>query len=87
MRYPDLVSDRLWKPLGAEAPGYMTVDRKGGARAAGGKCFLARDLARVGMMVSNDGQREGIQVIPKKWINDIIPVSYTHLTLPTILLV
>ncbi len=28
VRYPDLVSDRLWKPLGAEAPGYMTVDRK-----------------------------------------------------------
>ena len=72
LRYPDLVSDRLWKPLGAEAPGYMTVDRKGGARAAGGKCFLARDLARVGMMVSNEGQREGLQVIPKKWINDII---------------
>ena len=71
-RYADLVSDRLWKPLGAEASGYITVDRIGGARAAGGKCFLARDLARVGMMVSNDGQREAIQVIPKKWINDII---------------
>ena len=71
MRYADLVSERLWKPLGAEASGYITVDRIGGARAAGGKCFLARDLARVGMMMSNGGQRQGIQVIPKKWINDI----------------
>ena len=72
MRYADLVSDRLWKPLGAEASGYMTVDRLGGARAAGGKCFLARDLARVGMMMSNGGQRQGTQVIPKQWIDDII---------------
>ena len=72
MRYADLVSDRLWKPLGAEASGYITVDRVGGARAAGGKCFLARDLARVGMMMSNGGQRQGKQVIPKQWINDII---------------
>jgi CubicO group peptidase (beta-lactamase class C family) len=52
MRYADLVSDRLWKPLGAEASGYITVDRVGGARAA--------------------GQRQGKQVIPKQWINDII---------------
>ena len=72
MRYADLVSHRLWKPLGSEASGYITVDRVGGARAAGGKCFLARDLARVGMMMSNGGQRQGKQVIPKKWINDII---------------
>ena len=55
VRYADLVSERLWKPLGAEAPGYITVDRIGGSRAAGGKCFLARDLARVGMMMANNG--------------------------------
>ena len=71
IRYANLVSDRLWKPLGAEASGYITVDRIGGARAAGGKCFLARDLARVGMMMANGGQRQGVQVIPKEWINDI----------------
>ena len=47
LRYADLVSERLWKPLGAEAPGYITIDRIGGARAAGGKCLIARDLARV----------------------------------------
>ena len=72
VRYADLVSDRLWKPLGAEASGYITVDRIGGARAAGGKCFVARDLARVGMMMANGGQRQGKQVIPKKWLDDII---------------
>ena len=72
IRYADLVSERLWKPLGAEAPGYITTDRIGGARAAGGKCFIARDLARVGMMVANGGVRNGVQVIPTNWIEDLL---------------
>ncbi|MAD94312.1 MAG: serine hydrolase [Rhodobacteraceae bacterium] len=72
IRYADLVSERLWKPLGAEAPGYITTDRIGGARAAGGKCFTARDLARVGMMVANGGVRNGVQVIPTSWIEDLL---------------
>jgi len=71
MRYADLVSERLWKPLGAEMPGYITVDRIGGARAAGGKCFTARDLARVGAMMANGGRRDGRQVIPEHWVQDI----------------
>ncbi len=31
IRYAELVSERLWRPLGAEAAGYITVDRIGGA--------------------------------------------------------
>ena len=72
MRYAELVSERLWKPLGAEASGYITVDRIGGARAAGGKCLLARDLARVGMMMANGGQRNGKQVVPASWLEDLV---------------
>ena len=72
IRYAELVSERLWRPLGAEAAGYITVDRIGGARAAGGKCMLARDLARVGMMMANGGQRDGKQVVPASWLEDII---------------
>lgn len=72
LRYADLVSERLWKPLGAEAPGYITIDRIGGARAAGGKCLIARDLARVGMMLANQGARNGHQVIPMSWIKDML---------------
>lgn len=70
-RYADLVAERLWRPLGAESPGYITVDRIGGARAAGGKCFTARDLARVGMMMADGGVREGRRILPESWIDDI----------------
>lgn len=71
VRYADLVSERLWKPLGAEAPAYITVDRIGGARAAGGMCMTARDLARVGRLVAEGGMRDGRRIIPESWLADI----------------
>jgi CubicO group peptidase (beta-lactamase class C family) len=46
--YAELMSQYVWKPIGAERDAYITVDRHGAARAAGGMCVTARDLARVG---------------------------------------
>jgi len=70
-RYNDLVSDYLWKPLGSERPGYITLDRVGGMRAAGGICITARDLGRLGMLMANNGMRDQQQIIPINWILDI----------------
>ncbi|MEX0283952.1 MAG: serine hydrolase domain-containing protein [Paracoccaceae bacterium] len=70
-RYADLFSERIWQPLGAERPGYITVDRTGAPRGAGGKCFTAQDLARVGQMMVQGGAREGQQIVPESWIQDI----------------
>ena len=72
IRYSDLISELLWTPLGAESSGYITVDRLGGMRAAGGVCFTARDLARVGLMIANYGYANNKQIIPDSWIDDII---------------
>lgn len=47
-RYADLMSERVWKNAGAERSAYITVDRLGAPRAAGGMCSTLRDLARVG---------------------------------------
>ncbi len=55
LRYADAVSEHLWVPLGAEADADVTVDRLGAARAAGGMCIIARDMARVGQLVVDDG--------------------------------
>lgn len=71
-RYADLMSRHLWQPLGAERAGYITVDRIGGARAAGGMCVTARDLARVGQLMVQGGARDGRQVIPAAWLQDIV---------------
>ncbi|MDG1209901.1 MAG: serine hydrolase [Paracoccaceae bacterium] len=70
-RYADLFADRIWKPLGAANSGYITVDRIGGARAAGGMCLTARDLALVGQMLVLGGTRNDVQILPESWIEDI----------------
>ena len=48
-RYADLASELVWKPAGAERSAYITVDRLGAPRCAGGMCTTLRDLARVGL--------------------------------------
>jgi CubicO group peptidase (beta-lactamase class C family) len=47
-RYADLMSELVWKKIGAERSAYITVDRLGAPRCAGGMCVTLRDLARVG---------------------------------------
>jgi len=64
------MSRYLWQPMGAEADAYVTVDRKGAARTAGGICVLPRDLLRFGELVRNRGRAGDRQVIPASWIDD-----------------
>jgi CubicO group peptidase (beta-lactamase class C family) len=57
-RYADLMSELVWKPAGAERSAYITVDRLGAPRCAGGMCATLRDLARVGLWVLEQGRTE-----------------------------
>lgn len=66
-RYADLFSEFIWSKLGAEQPAMITVDRLGAPRVAGGMSVTTRDLARIGMMVANDGAG----IVPPNWIDDI----------------
>lgn len=70
-RYADMMSKHLWQPLGAERNAYITVDRMGAPRAAGGMCVTARDLARVGQLLVQNGRRGAQQVVSESWIEDI----------------
>ena len=67
-----LLSEELWKPLGAEDGGYVTLDRRGLERCAGGFCATARDLARLGRLIADDGQVDGTQVVPVSVIDDLM---------------
>jgi CubicO group peptidase (beta-lactamase class C family) len=71
-RYADLVSDLLWKPMGAGRSAYITVDRFGAPRCAGGFCATARDLARLGLLIADGGRHAGKQVVPGRWLDDIV---------------
>jgi CubicO group peptidase (beta-lactamase class C family) len=62
---------RIWQPMGAESEAYVTVDRFGAARTAGGICTTLRDLARFGEMIRCGGKANGRQIVPKAWIDDM----------------
>lgn len=66
-RYAALFSELLWQPMGAETSAYITVDRLGAPRAAGGVCMTLTDLARVGQLIADGGR----DVIPESVIADI----------------
>jgi len=70
-RYADLMSELLWKPIGAAHSAYITVDRLGAPRCAGGVCATVGDLARVGQLLVQGGARESAQIVPESWIDDI----------------
>ena len=69
-RLASLFTKYLWQPMGAEANAYITVDRKGNPRSAGGICVYPRDLLRFAELVRNRGRVDGRQVIPAAWIED-----------------
>lgn len=72
IRYSTLLSDYLWKPMGAEEDAYITVDSLGAPRCAGGVCATVRDLAKIGLIIANEGKVNGREVIPKFWVDDIV---------------
>lgn len=55
-RYADLLSERIWRPMGAHTDGFITVDRAGNPRSSGGISVTARDLARLGDLVRVGGR-------------------------------
>jgi CubicO group peptidase (beta-lactamase class C family) len=69
--FADLLSEHIWRPMGAAFDAYVTVDPRGAARAAGGICVMLEDLARFGEMIRNDGVACERQVVPRSWIADI----------------
>ena len=70
--FADFMSDTLWQPMGAEFDAYITVDRMGAARSAGGICTSLRDLARLGELMRLRGMAAGRQIVPGWWIDDIL---------------
>jgi CubicO group peptidase (beta-lactamase class C family) len=69
--FASLVSDLIWKPMGAEHPAYIAMDCEGAPRCTGGLCATTRDIARLGQLVVDDGKRGSDCVIPSALIDDI----------------
>jgi hypothetical protein len=67
-RMADLISRLIWEPLGAEFDAEITCDGIGSAIHDGGMSARARDLARFGQMLLDDGLVNGAPVVPKQWL-------------------
>ncbi len=64
---PQLFSDCLWGPIGAEHDAEIMVDHNGFAIVEGGFCATLRDVGLVGLMWLQNGSLEGRQVVPDAW--------------------
>ncbi|HTB06945.1 MAG TPA: serine hydrolase [Bacteroidia bacterium] len=64
----DYASDKLWKHIGAERPGYWSEDHKNGMEKAF-CCFNsnARDFARIGKLMMDSGKWNGEDIITQKY--------------------
>jgi CubicO group peptidase (beta-lactamase class C family) len=69
-RMADLISTLLWVPMGAEQDGEITCDPVGSAIHDGGVSAVARDVARFGQMLLDDGMIDGWPVVPATWLLD-----------------
>ncbi|MEZ5908537.1 MAG: serine hydrolase [Hyphomicrobiaceae bacterium] len=67
----DLMSERIWQPMGAEEDAYFTVDRLGMEYGGGGLNTTLRDLARFGEVMRNGGRFNGRQIVPAGVIDEI----------------
>ncbi len=88
MTLSDLLSERIWIPMGAEEDAHYHVDRIGTESGGGGLSTTLRDLARFGELIRNHGRFNGRKIVPSQVIEDIArggdpekfkPAGYTTL--------
>lgn len=63
-------AQRLWQPLGPEQDANVVVDPTGLPYMGAGMSACARDLARFGEMLRNDGFYNDQQILPASWVRD-----------------
>ena len=67
------MTDRLWKPAGMESYGFWMLDgptEVGREFNGGGFNAVARDYARLGLLMLRDGKAGSRQVVPAAWVRE-----------------
>ena len=63
--------ERLFKPLGMRNYRWTGADQTGTVSGGWGMRLRAIDMAKLGMLMLNDGQWQGKQVVPASWIRQM----------------
>lgn len=69
-RMASMIAEFLWAPIGAAHDAEITCDAVGTAIHDGGMSATARDMARFGQMVLEDGRVGEAQVVPAGWLQE-----------------
>jgi CubicO group peptidase (beta-lactamase class C family) len=66
----EYLSEKIWRPMGAEADASWIIDKGGYEVAYIGVNATVQDYARVGMLLANDGTLDGRPIIPGGWVRE-----------------
>jgi CubicO group peptidase (beta-lactamase class C family) len=69
-RMADLISLLIWQPMRAEFDAEITCDCVGSAIHDGGMSARARDVARFGQLVLEDGYVQETSIVPEPWLRE-----------------
>lgn len=75
MALNDFLYQHIWQKIGATHNAYIAVDRAYMPVATAGMSSTLRDAAKFGLLILQDGQFNGEQVLPKAWLTKITQVS------------
>ena len=80
--YAEVLSRKLWQPMGAGHDAYMNVDRVCAPRSAGGLCMTLHDLVRFGRLHLPVGSGGNSTLVPQQWLQGMRgnsdPVAWDH---------
>lgn len=73
MPVSEYLATRLWGPMGAEADGSWDLDskRSGFERMSVGINGRAIDFAKFGQLFLEGGKRNGLQIVPEEWVQQV----------------
>jgi CubicO group peptidase (beta-lactamase class C family) len=75
--YAELLSDRLWQPLGL-SDATIYIDRPGGSAMASCCLFsIARDWIAIGRLIAGRGEIDGRRIVSARWIDAMTTPSPT----------
>ncbi|MFT3825989.1 MAG: serine hydrolase [Chitinophagaceae bacterium] len=63
------LQEKIWQPLGMESDAFWTTDKRKQELVYGGMNATARDYAKLGRLMLNNGAWNGKQVVSTHWIN------------------
>ena len=76
----EYLTEKIWQPMGAEADATWLMDAGGYELGYMGINATLRDWGRLGLLLANDGARDGKQIIPADWVKAATTAEDLHLS-------